>query len=65
MKTITIDLRTSGFFGPACKFVELLSNYQLKGYKINIYRYDNVAVIMIAAISQKWRMNDVSEDIAL
>ena len=26
---------------------------------------DNVAVIMIGAISQKWRMNDVSEDIAL
>jgi len=40
MKTITIDLRTSGFFGPACKFVELLSNYQLKGYKINLIAKD-------------------------
>ena len=26
---------------------------------------DNVAVIMIGDISQKWRMNDVSEDIGL
>ena len=30
-----------------------------------MYVDDTVAVIMIAAISQKWRMNDVSEDIAL
>ena len=29
-----------------------------------MYVDDNVAVIMIA-ISQKWRMNDVSEDIEL
>jgi len=40
MKTITIDLRTSGFFGPACKFVELLTDYQNKGYKINLIAKD-------------------------
>ena len=40
MKTITIDLRTSGFFGPSCKFVELLTDYQKKGYKINLIAKD-------------------------
>ena len=37
-------------------------------YAIIIYMYlddDNVAVIMRSAISQKWRMNDVSEDVGL
>jgi len=40
MKTITIDLRTSGFFGPTCKFVELLTDYKKKGYKINLIAKD-------------------------
>ena len=39
-KIIVVDLRTSGFFGPACKFVELLTDYQNKGYKINLIAKD-------------------------